>query len=182
VSEHPDELMHAVKEARRELADRIHRYEGARREQVGYERAQREQAAGKLVVCSRCGKLRARVDDSDVCGQCDPRALKCSWCGKTQQQVKRIVAGPGVYICNECIELCNEIMHEELNEPVTTPDVPPDSVTEKPEPTVSLELTRDERFVLRTLVLEQRMELDREVRRLEAVLGKLFPDVPGVKP
>ncbi len=42
--------------------------------------------------------------------------LKCSFCGKTQKQVKRLIAGPGVYICDECIELCNEIVAEEANE------------------------------------------------------------------
>jgi len=42
--------------------------------------------------------------------------LKCSFCGKTQEQVRKLVAGPGVYICDECIELCNEIMEEELSE------------------------------------------------------------------
>ncbi|HET8999488.1 MAG TPA: ATP-dependent Clp protease ATP-binding subunit ClpX [bacterium] len=40
--------------------------------------------------------------------------LKCSFCGKTQEQVRKLVAGPGVYICDECIELCNEIIEEEL--------------------------------------------------------------------
>ncbi len=42
--------------------------------------------------------------------------LKCSFCGKLQEQVKKLVAGPGVYICDECIELCNEIIEEELGE------------------------------------------------------------------
>ncbi|MDI6710527.1 MAG: ATP-dependent Clp protease ATP-binding subunit ClpX [Bacillota bacterium] len=42
--------------------------------------------------------------------------LKCSFCGKLQDQVKKLVAGPGVYICDECIELCNEIIEEELSE------------------------------------------------------------------
>lgn len=42
--------------------------------------------------------------------------LKCSFCGKIQDQVKKLVAGPGVYICDECIELCNEIIEEELND------------------------------------------------------------------
>ncbi|MFZ3101371.1 MAG: ATP-dependent Clp protease ATP-binding subunit ClpX [Desulfitobacteriaceae bacterium] len=42
--------------------------------------------------------------------------LKCSFCGKTQEQVKKLVAGPGVYICDECIELCNEIIEEELSD------------------------------------------------------------------
>jgi len=44
--------------------------------------------------------------------------LKCSFCGKLQDQVKKLVAGPGVYICDECIELCNEIIEEELNEDI----------------------------------------------------------------
>ena len=42
--------------------------------------------------------------------------LKCSFCGKTQNQVKKLIAGPGVYICNECVDLCNEIIDEELKE------------------------------------------------------------------
>jgi endopeptidase Clp ATP-binding regulatory subunit (clpX) len=42
--------------------------------------------------------------------------LKCSFCGKTQKQVVKLIAGPGVYICDECIELCNEIIEEELSE------------------------------------------------------------------
>ena len=44
--------------------------------------------------------------------------LKCSFCGKLQDQVKKLVAGPGVYICDECIELCNEIIEEELGEEI----------------------------------------------------------------
>ncbi len=46
--------------------------------------------------------------------------LKCSFCGHTQKQVKKLIAGPGVYICDECIELCNEIIEEEFAE---TPEV-----------------------------------------------------------
>ncbi len=46
----------------------------------------------------------------------DKNQLKCSFCGKTQEQVKKLVAGPGVYICDECIELCNEIIEEELTD------------------------------------------------------------------
>jgi len=43
--------------------------------------------------------------------------LKCSFCGKSQKQVKKLIAGPGVYICDECIDLCNEIIDEELSVP-----------------------------------------------------------------
>ncbi len=42
--------------------------------------------------------------------------LKCSFCGKSQKQVKKLIAGPGVYICDECIDLCNEIIEEDLTE------------------------------------------------------------------
>jgi len=48
--------------------------------------------------------------------------LKCSFCGKSQKQVKKLIAGPGVYICDECIDLCNEIIEEEFAE---TPDLAP---------------------------------------------------------
>ncbi len=50
----------------------------------------------------------ARMEGSDL--------LKCSFCGKSQKQVKKLIAGPGVYICDECIDLCNEIIEEELAE------------------------------------------------------------------
>ncbi|NLW59363.1 MAG: ATP-dependent Clp protease ATP-binding subunit ClpX [Firmicutes bacterium] len=46
----------------------------------------------------------------------DKGQLKCSFCGKAQEQVKKLIAGPGVYICDECIELCNEIIDEELTD------------------------------------------------------------------
>ena len=42
--------------------------------------------------------------------------VKCSFCGKSQKQVKKLIAGPGVYVCNECIDLCNEIIDEENTE------------------------------------------------------------------
>ena len=54
--------------------------------------------------------------------------LKCSFCGKSQRQVKKLIAGPGVYICDECIDLCNEIIEEELT---TSEDV---SFAELPKP------------------------------------------------
>ena len=48
----------------------------------------------------------------------DKKQLKCSFCGKNQDQVKRLIAGPGVYICDECIELCSEIIADEFEESV----------------------------------------------------------------
>jgi ATP-dependent Clp protease ATP-binding subunit ClpX len=51
----------------------------------------------------------ARIGDAD-------HLLKCSFCGKSQKQVKKLIAGPGVYICDECIDLCNEIIEEELGD------------------------------------------------------------------
>ncbi|WP_368489881.1 ATP-dependent Clp protease ATP-binding subunit ClpX [Clostridium sp. BJN0013] len=48
----------------------------------------------------------------------DKKQLKCSFCGKTQDQVRRLIAGPGVYICDECIELCSEIISDEFEEDI----------------------------------------------------------------
>lgn len=58
----------------------------------------------------------------------DEKKLKCSFCGKNQDQVKRLVAGPNVYICDECIELCQEIVEDELDTIVET------EMTELPKP------------------------------------------------
>src|ERR1041385_8694820 len=55
------------------------------------------------------GLLVARIGDGGD-------LLKCSFCGKSQKQVKKLIAGPGVYICDECIDLCNEIIEEELSQ------------------------------------------------------------------
>ncbi|MBC8120905.1 MAG: ATP-dependent protease ATP-binding subunit ClpX [Gemmatimonadaceae bacterium] len=51
--------------------------------------------------------------------------LKCSFCGKSQEQVRKLIAGPGVYICDECVELCNEILDEELFEGANQPHPQP---------------------------------------------------------
>ncbi|HDZ8795226.1 ATP-dependent Clp protease ATP-binding subunit ClpX [Staphylococcus aureus] len=58
----------------------------------------------------------------------DEENLKCSFCGKDQDQVKKLVAGSGVYICNECIELCSEIVEEELAQNTS------EAITELPTP------------------------------------------------
>ena len=63
--------------------------------------------------------------------------VKCSFCGKTQKQVKKLIAGPGVYICDECIDLCNDIIAEELAE---TSDV---SFEELPKPREIFEFLND---------------------------------------
>ncbi|MFM2304220.1 MAG: hypothetical protein RLZZ135_1630 [Cyanobacteriota bacterium] len=57
--------------------------------------------------------------------------LKCSFCGKSQEQVRKLIAGPGVYICDECVELCNEILDEELLDP-NGPIPHPPTKTEPP--------------------------------------------------
>ncbi len=56
----------------------------------------------------------------------DRKQLKCSFCGKSQDQVKRLIAGPNVYICNECIELCQEIIQEEFDDnfDISTSELP----------------------------------------------------------
>ena len=46
----------------------------------------------------------------------EEKLLFCSFCGKNQNEVRKLIAGPSVYICNECIDLCNDIIQEEINE------------------------------------------------------------------
>ena len=55
--------------------------------------------------------------------------FKCSFCGKSQKQVKKLIAGPGVYICDECIDLCNEIIEEEFSD-----ETPAQSSADLPRP------------------------------------------------
>ncbi len=71
--------------------------------------------------------------------------LKCSFCGKSQDQVRKLIAGPGVYICDECIDLCNEILDEELLDNQAnknnSPQVKKKLPTDNPKKSVPLELT-----------------------------------------
>ena len=71
--------------------------------------------------------------------------LKCSFCGKSQDQVRKLIAGPGVYICDECIDLCNEILDEELLDNQgninNSPQVKKKLPTDNPKKSVPLELT-----------------------------------------
>ncbi|KKJ01377.1 ATP-dependent protease ATP-binding subunit ClpX [Prochlorothrix hollandica] len=64
--------------------------------------------------------------------------LKCSFCGKSQEQVRKLIAGPGVYICDECVDLCNEILDEELFDSGATPS----QATPRREPTPEKRKTR----------------------------------------
>jgi ATP-dependent Clp protease ATP-binding subunit ClpX len=70
-----------------------------------------EPNAGRQLPPRKEGIPLARPTDSN-------EQLLCSFCGKSQRQVKKLIAGPGVYICDECIDLCNEIIDEELSPPV----------------------------------------------------------------
>ncbi len=53
---------------------------------------------------------------SDKSGKNDDKLLYCSFCGKSQHEVKKLIAGPSVYVCDECVELCNDIIRDELPE------------------------------------------------------------------
>ncbi len=55
---------------------------------------------------------------SDTTGTKEEKLLFCSFCGKNQNEVRKLIAGPSVYICNECIDLCNDIIQEEINESI----------------------------------------------------------------
>ena len=50
----------------------------------------------------------------------DDRSLYCSFCGKSQHEVRKLIAGPSVFICDECVELCNDIIREEIHETSVT--------------------------------------------------------------
>ena len=54
----------------------------------------------------------------------DYKSVRCSFCGKHQEQVERIIAGPGAYICNECVHLCMSILGDEQDDTPVTPDIP----------------------------------------------------------
>ena len=60
-----------------------------------------------------------RISDSDVTGN---GTLYCSFCGKSQHEVRKLIAGPSVYVCDECVELCNEIIREEIDEQTSQDD------------------------------------------------------------
>merc|ERR1712093_599359 len=66
---------------------------------------------GVLVLGS--GKAEARVMSDKQSGDGDNKLLYCSFCGKSQKEVRKLIAGPSVYICDECVELCNDIITEE---------------------------------------------------------------------
>ena len=54
----------------------------------------------------------------------DYKSVRCSFCGKHQEQVERIIAGPGAYICNECVHLCMSILGDEHDDAPPAPDIP----------------------------------------------------------
>ena len=55
-------------------------------------------------------------DDRTNNGNDSEKLLYCSFCGKSQHEVKKLIAGPSVYVCDECVELCNDIILEELED------------------------------------------------------------------
>ena len=50
----------------------------------------------------------------------DDKLLYCSFCGKSQHEVRKLIAGPSVYVCDECVELCNDIIKDELDDETST--------------------------------------------------------------
>ena len=63
------------------------------------------------------------MSEKDKGSSSGDKLLFCSFCGKNQNEVRKLIAGPSVYICNECIDLCNDIIQEEINESVETKEV-----------------------------------------------------------
>nr|SUY83027.1 ATP-dependent protease ATP-binding subunit ClpX [Clostridioides difficile] len=72
----------------------------------------------------------------------EKRQLKCSFCGKNQDQVRRLIAGPNVYICDECVELCDEIIQEEIEDTID------EDTTSLPKPKEMMEILND--YVIRS--------------------------------
>jgi ClpX C4-type zinc finger len=56
------------------------------------------------------GAARARLEKEEVPMATTRRITRCSFCGKSQDEVKKLIAGPGVYICDKCVDLCNEVL------------------------------------------------------------------------
>ena len=56
------------------------------------------------------------MSDDTIKSKDDNKLLYCSFCGKSQNEVRKLIAGPSVFICDECVDLCNDIIHEELND------------------------------------------------------------------
>src|SRR6266853_3724307 len=82
----------------------------------------RPRPMGSSTKSSRTGRRNGRTEvqgDEVARASEGNEQLLCSFCGKSQRQVKKLIAGPGVYICDECIDLCNEIIDEELTTPAT---------------------------------------------------------------
>ena len=92
--------------AHRRVAESEHSYAPRLAVFGGY---RHDRHTGRVCRMGLGSALMARIGDGGD-------LLKCSFCGKSQKQVKKLIAGPGVYICDECIDLCNEIIEEELAE------------------------------------------------------------------
>lgn len=90
--------------------------------------------------------------------------LKCSFCGKSQEQVRKLIAGPGVYICDECVDLCNEILDEELF----------DSSAAAPQPVPRREQPPEKRKVRSTNLSINQIPKPREIKKYldEHVIGQ----------
>lgn len=90
--------------------------------------------------------------------------LKCSFCGKSQEQVRKLIAGPGVYICDECVDLCNEILDEELF----------DSSATAPQPTPRREQPSEKRRARSTNLSLNQIPKPREIKKYldEHVIGQ----------
>jgi ATP-dependent Clp protease ATP-binding subunit ClpX len=90
--------------------------------------------------------------------------LKCSFCGKSQEQVRKLIAGPGVYICDECVDLCNEILDEELF----------DSSAAAPQPVPRREQTPEKRKTRSSNLSLNQIPKPREIKKYldEQVIGQ----------
>ena len=78
-----------------------------------------QQGHGSLVLAKQIeNEVDVMADDHDD-NNGDGKLLHCNFCGKSQHEVRKLIAGPSVYVCDECVELCNDIIREELQETMT---------------------------------------------------------------
>ena len=78
---------------------------------------------------------------ADKKGSSSEKVLYCSFCGKSQHEVKKLIAGPSVFICDECIELCNDIIRDEVPADAATPRPPRPTCPSPSEIKTSLDAT-----------------------------------------
>ena len=102
-------------------------------------------------------------------------SIRCSFCGKRQEQVNRIIAGPNVYICNECVDLCNSILHDEMHPGSAQQLELPDKLPTPQEIKTYMDLGCDEIDMWMNIAALKNAEFDYVVKDIQAVRAAMKP-------